>query len=1705
MNGSTDSASTEPVDLQREVERRKTWFYETQLRTLNYEAFHKARPDKPGALLDLLSEVPVTVVFPGHFGRRKELPRVYLDSQQPVWTNLDEQRYGEFAASLLGRMGAWLDAREPRRLAARLKALQDELEASHFGSITDSMPGLGRFPRRRPDDAFGDNPSDPPGDPVGIAVSRAELAGAKPWLIPELYDFVRPDPSDASGATDIQAWVANLERHVHEFETELALSVGGIAGAEIPFGMDSPDLYRAFLATMLAAAPARPASDAVKVRLLELKKDKPEDEEAKYRYGLSVATNGSAMGPVAAFRLSGRVGYWSNVFASALKECITLKPNSDMGLCQLVRLLYRYGTIPEGVGADDQIAWRRRLPPDERYRAFMDERANAIGDDADLLARFRRAETKLRIILEESAAHPRSPDPSFSPLAGEILKQGLLSYKYWMDEQPRALDNVRLNKVKADLDYGDDEIDHEMEFWSENHYIMFGSSEYLLGQLWQQDKFQPCRLFADPGDRRGERTGAQRRDRGRARVLKWLNNRLMFGWMEFNSSGYYREHLWALLNLVDFALDEEVRTKAAMAVDLMLFDATRFQHRGAMGAAGGRSQFKSKASGFDNGLGDVLEIMLGIKGLFVDGDSQIGASFASSTYRAPQVLLEIGAHPPATPFTDRSRVSITFDESARYGITWSQDSVVKNSQLIGYGAKRARYSAFLAEVNRDIARTHDDYGAVEDDTVFFWGMSAFVNKQVVRNSFKLMHRFGLNKADAFKQPRLVMGLVSLVKDPASQVFYAITDEALGDIDERTADELSLVFEGSTRTRANIVTYRSPGAMLSSMQNFRTGQLNFQSSVQQATLNGALNVFVTAGFGDIDLSEVATFAAGFLIGGAVGMLAGPAGAVVGALAGGVGAVIGEHAALEDTNPLCPDHGDGPDWWTGNWALPRMVQHAGAVIMLSDFHDIQEFLAEVGSHVWFPRSGFDQVVERRTAAYDDANFALLDIGHIGPKGFWLFGKVVHPVPEGSTDAPEEGYVGVFSNDRPEWLTRDSGPYDHRIEQQVDKDKEKGGGDIWKDAPDLFAGRDWYVEGKNIWIVQIGSRSEFGSFSAFMDRVASARVHIDDAGDLECTYDVPLPDGSSARLRLTNGDEPEFELNGRPLATDLFPRFETPFVRGGLVEWQQRAYCLEWNGHSLVHDFSDMRHPVRREDPRILYGDARTIHALVIHLRTGEEAMEAFTIATARVEIACTRAAQNQVIAAGPVAEGTPHDAEWIYFDQPVPRSPDMTLEITHPETGGDPLDLGLPAPGTLPDLGPKALLRSLVRLADGAPEWQASFTLKALMGDHRLRDCTLVFDELHFEDERRTSGTRAFAVRLAEWEEWQPVGGAIDVSSWLLATHPPFSAMWHDHNDLFALDRSGCLWHRRTSCGGTLGYWRELDTAGEAPHWSQAFSWAAVSDPFGRAALFVVSGGRLLGRIGDADGGWSQPWLDLEPMTAGVLLPEAVPLGPLSTVSAVPGASPFDNVADLYVIGADGAVYLRRGWGPGDAKSWRRLGTMDLGGVMASRLGIVGRQLIACSQQGTLWIRDAELPLLLGGGWSPLESPGFSVRAFAATGSETSFRLAVQGPAGQIAVGERVSSGPIVWHPASADDGWQPSFGTDLTWAEPSADTAWLFATGRDGSVRALIAGEGIWRPVGLGDGPGTTAASRLAATCRTAGQIELFAQSTNNELFRSWWS
>ncbi|MEY2461500.1 MAG: hypothetical protein QOG30_3330, partial [Acidimicrobiaceae bacterium] len=850
-------------------------------------------------------------------------------------------------------------------------------------------------------------------------------------------------------------WVEGLERLIANYEAELSMIAG--IGYDDLSGKEG-DEYAKALGAALDAASAAPGLVG-RVKLFDQTPD--DDEDAKVKVKFAFAPHLVDSNP---YRLTldlggGRdFGYWGAVLHDALNEVACLKENSDMGLCQVVRILYLHGILPSTIGSDKDLRWRTRTLPADEFAAFVQGRAAAAGPDK---ARVEKATARLRTILEVTAAKPRAPSPWFSPLAGEVARTAIRGYKFWLDEPLRVKDNDRINKMKSDI--GTDraaEPGHEMEFWSENHYIMFASSEYLLGQLWEKDSFQPAAEIVDGDTTTGVLTGTRRKERGRARVLKWLNNRLMFGWMEFHSSGYYREHLWAILNLVDFALDEEIRTKAQMAVDLLLFDVLRLRHRGAMGAAGGRSQFKSKNSGWDQALGDVVELLTGERGIFMESDAQIAASFATSSYLVPDVLLELAANPPAFAFTDRSRVSITFDESPKYGITWSGESDAKDSWMQGYAAKRARYYPFLQHINDDITRTHTEYGSVEDDAVFFWGMSAFFNKQILGATKATVDRFGLNESDAFKKViralltyilpwirRLehagIGAAIGSVAGPvgtvAGGVIGAVASDVLdAELDEDAADDLSIFLEGSTRSRANIISYRSPDVMLSSIQCFRTGQLNFQSNVHQATLNTEANVFTTSGFAGLDLTDIVAAIGGAVIGALAGAVVGfavggPAGAAAGAVIGGVGGAAGaegEAIGTHGDNPLGGDT-DGPSWWTGYWSLPMIVQHRSAAIIAYDFYMIQEFLAECGSHAWFPQAAFDRVVTRRCGAYDDANFALLDIGDIGPKGFWVFGQVRHPAREPGGERPE-GYVGVFSNQRPEWLDRTFELHANRLDE-------------------------------------------------------------------------------------------------------------------------------------------------------------------------------------------------------------------------------------------------------------------------------------------------------------------------------------------------------------------------------------------------------------------------------------------------------------------------------------------------------------------------------------------------------------------------------------------------------------------------------------------------------------------------------------------------
>ena len=146
----------------------------------------------------------------------------------------------------------------------------------------------------------------------------------------------------------------------------------------------------------------------------------------------------------------------------------------------------------------------------------------------------------------------------------ELIKRTFLEFKYWMD-QP-----------------GSD----SMCYWSENHQLLFAASEFLAGQYWPEEMFTNAWM-----------TGKQHRDQARERILTWLELRWLYGFTEWYSNTYYVEDIAPLANLIDFADDEEIVTKAKIILDLLLYDLASQSWKGVFISSSGRMYANGNSPG----------------------------------------------------------------------------------------------------------------------------------------------------------------------------------------------------------------------------------------------------------------------------------------------------------------------------------------------------------------------------------------------------------------------------------------------------------------------------------------------------------------------------------------------------------------------------------------------------------------------------------------------------------------------------------------------------------------------------------------------------------------------------------------------------------------------------------------------------------------------------------------------------------------------------------------------------------------------------------------------------------------------------------------------------------------------------------------------------------------------------------------------------
>lgn len=352
-------------------------------------------------------------------------------------------------------------------------------------------------------------------------------------------------------------------------------------------------------------------------------------------------------------------------------------------------------------------------------------------------------------------------DPILAPGLPQKIDEALARFKFWYTDA---------GPPKSDESY----------YWTENHQVLFHTIEYLVG-LRHADR--PIGTDGRPG--RAHAADA------RARLLRWLEQRLRFGFSEWHSNVYYQKTLTPLLVLVEHAPDEAIAARAAMVVDLLLFDLALHTQRDAFGVTHGRSYKKDKMTSTDEDTWSLTKLLFGRSTYDYERGDDGAAIFAATTrYVYPEILRRVASDPG--PLVDRERMSLPIQETlapdgepvAAYGLTYT-----------------------------------------ERDLMTWWGMGALTTYPVVPLTLAEFERYGLWDNAQFEELRSFRALASspsfaqnLSSSSAAMVNFGLLSEV------------------------DTYTYRNADVMLSSAVDYRKGTFNQQLHAWQATLDARAIVF-----------------------------------------------------------------------------------------------------------------------------------------------------------------------------------------------------------------------------------------------------------------------------------------------------------------------------------------------------------------------------------------------------------------------------------------------------------------------------------------------------------------------------------------------------------------------------------------------------------------------------------------------------------------------------------------------------------------------------------------------------------------------------------------------------------------------------------------------------------------------------------------------
>lgn len=339
-------------------------------------------------------------------------------------------------------------------------------------------------------------------------------------------------------------------------------------------------------------------------------------------------------------------------------------------------------------------------------------------------------------------------------------KAGVLGFKYAMDDP---------NEDKNGICY-----------FTENHQALFAACECIAGQLY------PNEIFT-----KDQQKGTWHYERGKRRMLQWIDWRARFGYSEWLSNNYYGENFLALVLVWGLAQDSELKKKAGMMIELLLFDTALNAYNGLLAASNGRAYngptMRPELSSTSAickmywGEGSYEAVSLGAVALAVFG------------YECSPAVKNVGLDKSIV--INRERMSLDVEDSKKYGL--------------------------------DPA----DY----DNIMYYWGQQTFLHRDVIENSMKLCPSWISMRAsiDAHWEKYQLLekaGFTPVRFDP-------LLSNSLIEGKSYDPDMACCAL-----TRADIYTYKTAWYTLSNAQDFRKGKVGYQQHIWQASMGDRAVVY-----------------------------------------------------------------------------------------------------------------------------------------------------------------------------------------------------------------------------------------------------------------------------------------------------------------------------------------------------------------------------------------------------------------------------------------------------------------------------------------------------------------------------------------------------------------------------------------------------------------------------------------------------------------------------------------------------------------------------------------------------------------------------------------------------------------------------------------------------------------------------------------------